>query len=350
MKILYIIDVPFIKNKGVFIKAINQIEIWRELGYEVLLYSLYHGDFFNLEKEYILHKRNKFKVYINLNRSTKKLYFFLKENKIDIVYSRQLLFTKYLFKILKENNVIFEINSDAKIEYKKRSFLTYLYYSLTNGLINKKLKGVIYVSNELKEKLYSIFNSHSTVIGNGLRIRNHEHNKNSSSRSVVFIGSKEHYWNGFDKIIKLARRLKNIKFNIIGIKGNSENNLIYHGKLNEKEAEKIILNSTIGISTLSLFKKGMIEASPLKSRLYLSLGVPIIYAYKDTDLDGNEIFAKQFPNDDSDINIEEFLDFFKKVELNKLKICNEIILFSRKKLSHEVKELKRIKFFKKCKD
>ena len=348
MKILYIIDVPFIKNKGVFIKAINQIQIWRELGNEVLLYSLYHADFFNLEKEYFLFKRNKLKVYLNLNRSTKKLYFFLMENKIDIVYSRQLLFTKYLFKILKENNVIFEINSDAKIEYKKRSSLTYLYYSLTNGLINKKLKGVIYVSNELKEKFN--INSHSTVIGNGLRIRNHEPNKNTSSRSVVFIGSKNHYWNGFDKIIKLARRLKNIKFNVIGIKGNSENNLIYHGKLDEKEAEKIILNSTIGISTLSLYKKGMIEASPLKSRLYLSLGVPIIYAYKDTDLDGNEIFAKQFPNDDSDINIEEFLNFFKKVELNKFKMYNEIILFSRKKLSNEVKEFKRIEFFKKCKD
>ena len=143
--------------------------------------------------------------------------------------------------------------------------------------MEKHVNGFVFVSNELKKFKRPILDVPNIVIGNGLKIRKKQENT-VVNNSVVFIGSKEHYWNGFELIEDLSQKNLDIMFHIIGIEGQSKSNLQFHGKLEEEKAQKIISNAVAAISTLALFRKGMIEASPLKSRLYMSLEIPFIYS------------------------------------------------------------------------
>ena len=350
MKILYLTDTPFSLDKGVFNKIYNQIKIWQKAGNKVDVYSLHDGNFLKKKNRYeIKHNTgsNKLKTFLNYQINSYKISRHLKQNKYDIIYSRYLLFSPYLIKIISNNKFIFEINSFERTEYLRRSKLTYYYYLLTKYFIEKNSTGYIFISNELKDLNKKKLIKKNIVIGNGLEITKQPRIKPIGD-NVVFIGSKQHYWNGFDKILKLAQMNQNITFNIIGIEGRNEKNIVYHGKLFEEDAKKIIRNSILGISTLALYRKNMNEASPLKSRLYLSEEIPIVYGYIDTDLNGDEKFTLKICNSKKRIDNKVFIDFYNYVKVNRALIKNEIKNFNKKHLSNEIKEIKRLNFMKEC--
>ena len=114
------------------------------------------------------------------------------------------------------------------------------------------------------------------------------------------------------------------------------------------QVKKIVSKCDIGICSLSLHFNKMNEASPLKSRQYLAQGLPIIYAYNDTDFSGDEEFTLQIPNTLS--NIEDKIDEIKKF-IVKCHGNSELRLKAREfALNHldvSIKEKKRIEFFKK---
>ena len=58
-----------------------------------------------------------------------------------------------------------------------------------------------------------------------------------------------------------------------------------------RELDDLLSRTTVCLGTLALSRKSMTEACPLKSRTALASGVPLIYAYDDPQLDGDEIFA-----------------------------------------------------------
>jgi hypothetical protein len=70
----------------------------------------------------------------------------------------------------------------------------------------------------------------------------------------------------------------------------------------------------IGIGTLSLYKKKMEEAAPLKVRSYLAKGIPVVIGYKDTDLWEELPFVYKIKNDSSIIDFGELEKFFKRTE------------------------------------
>ena len=57
-----------------------------------------------------------------------------------------------------------------------------------------------------------------------------------------------------------------------------------HGYLSAGEYRRIIAGADAAISSLGLHRIGLEEASPLKSRECLALGLPLVLAYVDTDL------------------------------------------------------------------
>ena len=84
-----------------------------------------------------------------------------------------------------------------------------------------------------------------------------------------------------------------------------------HGNLYGEDLNTLFKDMNLAISCLALSKKNMKEACPLKSREYIIRGIPFIYAYKDTDLNGDEIFAERFSEDT--IDISEIISFAKLV-------------------------------------
>lgn len=66
----------------------------------------------------------------------------------------------------------------------------------------------------------------------------------------------------------------------------------------------------------------MKEACPLKSREYIVRGIPFIYAYKDTDLAGDESFAKRF--EENNITLEAIIEFAQFTTIHRSKVEEDI--------------------------
>ncbi|OQX62455.1 MAG: hypothetical protein B5M51_06135 [Anaerolinea sp. 4484_236] len=79
-------------------------------------------------------------------------------------------------------------------------------------------------------------------------------------------------------------------------------NVILHGYLKSEDYLKIFAIADVAVSSLAPHRKGMDEASSLKSREYLAYGLPTILAYKDTDLDSLDVdFLLKIPNREDNI-------------------------------------------------
>jgi hypothetical protein len=71
----------------------------------------------------------------------------------------------------------------------------------------------------------------------------------------------------------------------------------------------------IAISSLALDRNMMSQGSPIKTRLYLALGLPVVIGYTDTGLGNGSDFIFEISPDEwpiADKRIEEFRDFVSK--------------------------------------
>ena len=151
-------------------------------------------------------------------------------------------------------------------------------------------------------------------------------------------------WHGVDKIVEMAKNLTKYDFIIIGQDGCNTDNLKYMGRMSSDRVIDEIVKCDVGIGTLSIYiYKKMREASPLKTREYLSCGLPIIYAYEDTDLQDIEKFALRMDEDNIDLSkIKVFVDsVFNNNNINIL-----ARKFAEENLDIRIKEQKRLEFFK----
>ena len=145
------------------------------------------------------------------------------------------------------------------------------------------------------------------LIGNGInlnRIKVRERIPQWPTNKLILVGvANVAIWHGFDRMInaisifnkKLDFPYK-VYFNIIGdgpdlnnlIKITKELNLedfiLFHGmQLDSNFIQSIYENSHIAVSSLGLFRVGLNTASVLKSREYVAIGIPFVYAGNDVD-------------------------------------------------------------------
>lgn len=340
MKILYVInEEDSTESSGVHQKISQQTNYWIKLGHSVELVNLYD---LAPKKLYLPLFIKKVKTFIALYLSTRKLKYIIKSKDFDVIYSRAIPYTPYL-NILKHKNFIIELNSKDLSEYKKTSKILYFYTILTRYFFYNLSDGFVAVSNELAN-YYNRFNKKTAIIANSLPdlskidLPPHEPNKKAI---IGFIGSENCPWHGIDKFTKMAMLFPEYNFEIIGIRDIKENlkNLKCYGELDLETSCNIMNNWTIGVSSLSLHLKNMNEASSLKSRLYMALKLPIIYAYDDTDEPING--SLKIPNTSN--NIEKSKDkidrFIREAYTSSLRPNND-------KLNALNKERSRMTFFK----
>jgi len=355
MTIAYLIDYDINSNSGVLTKIFQQSQQWILKGYTVYYVSTKTLAIYDSNKN--LMKQHK-PLNINMKRvgtALKLLYSsyhldrLLKNIDFDILYMRYMLFMPFLSKVLKKHKVIMEINADDTLEYKLHSNLTHIYNKYTRYLVLKHIDSFICVSDELKDK-FIYFDKPIYVIANGIDTSKYTVSKNQNHKPrLVFIGTPNQSWHGIDKIIYMANHIDEFEFYIIGTKAKDTDNLKYFGYLSERESTKIIQQCDVGIGTLSIYKKGLNEASPLKSRQYLACGLPIIYAYKDTDLRGDEEFTLLLENSKDNIDLEKIKQFVNKVYQNN-ELQNSARVFAEDFLDYEKKENIRLNIFQKVLD
>ncbi len=328
MKIAYLLMWDLLSNNGVTKKVKYQVDIWQAAGHEVRVFCVfpnkpqgripYHDNYhFFSFSEY-----DQFRLF-----EPDGLFENIARFSPDIIYLRYELWKYYLSKIIKIAPTIIELNSDDITEYRAqkglKGFLKVYYNLLTRDLLLGGSAGLIGVTHELlRMPCNARHNKPSAIIPNGIPLCQFPLNKIKKHNSIpqlVFIGSPRQAWHGVDKILRLAEKTEGrLQFHIIGLSGVGSPNVTYYGYLPQNEYEDIIRKCDIGIGTLALHRKNMLEACPLKVREYLAYGLPIIIGYQDTAFlqSGTLEWVLQLENREENVDeaVERIVDFCYKMK------------------------------------
>lgn len=218
----------------------------------------------------------------------------------------------------------------------------------------KQLNAIITFSNQTE-----IFGQRTIRISNGIDFSSVKLKQNNHRQSELhLIGVAEiHYWHGFDRIVGGMRDYYKSKaddykifFHIVGefsgkrekndilplIKENQlENYVILHGQLFGTTLDERFDQTDIGIGSLGRHRSGITHIKTLKNREYAARGIPFIYS--ETDEDFEEMpYVMKVPADESPINIESLLEFYRKNTLNPSEIRESVIHLSWKNQMQKV--------------
>ena len=93
-----------------------------------------------------------------------------------------------------------------------------------------------------------------------------------------------------------------------------EDRVVFYGKLQGGELDKIYDNSDIGLGTFGFYKIGIETASSLKTKEYLSKGLPIVAGSIESFVN-DEIsnYYHAFANDSSPISMQQVIDFYDQI-------------------------------------
>lgn len=357
MKVLYISNHDLTVDSGVTFKIKNQVKAWKQLDTDVLIFSVRGLKVFNADGELVNSFSNSNKY---LSRHT--LFTFLFGHifslwiafrfKPDIIYSRSFLFSPFYLIMQVLFPTVIEINGDDEKELRQHNKVLFLYNHIFRPFHILASQALVCISNELKTRFIQ-FKKPIWVTGNAVSDSVIQFDKSlrldSHRINIGLTGTDKQNWHGIDKAVEYVRIHKKFHLHIIGVQGANEENITFYGKVSN-EINMTVLNSChVCFSSLALHRKGMSEASPLKSREYLALGKPFIYAYNDTDLDQYLIhspFLLKISNHENNIetNFHEITNFIENV--SKEDYSKSMKLFAGSKLSFESKEKLKMNFLK----
>jgi hypothetical protein len=266
-------------------------------------------------------------------------------------YSLFKLVKKHKYKIIFEHNTkeIEEVELQSKQFRKSLSFSFkpgYFFYLLERGYFQtwqekyyaKKIfqyaDSGIAVTNEIANYEMSRCKTyHVSVITNGIEIEpchlRNLHPFNGNELNMFMLLGAGASWHGIDRMINSLENYKGdkkITLDLIGhlseldLKLISEstvkNQIRIIASVNSIDLNDLLNQYHIGIGTLSVYKKSLNEATPLKTREYIARGFPIIIGYTDTDMVNHsefQMYCYQVPNNNSVINMDSLFQFVESV-------------------------------------
>lgn len=320
MRIAYVCHWSLFLGDGVAKKIRTQARVWGEAGHEVEVFWLAKdpGRLVSSEGKPFLY-RPPFGRPLATSRLEQAVITFAP----DLVYLRYHIFLPPLPRIVRSAPVVVEVNTDDDREFRLWSRRLWLYNKLNRRLIFGRSSGLVFVTEELaRNPRFTSFHKPSVVIGNGVEppAQSDEPSSRAARARLVFLGTHGP-WQGFDKVLALARALPEYDFDLVGIdRGHVEEhvpvNATLHGLLDEVSYTPILAAADVGLGTLALHRKGMDEASPLKTREYLLRGLPTVLGYRDTDLpEPAPPYVLELPNHERNVddNVGAIRDFVERV-------------------------------------
>jgi glycosyltransferase involved in cell wall biosynthesis len=312
MKVAYVCYWNLLEKDGVAHKIDSQVLEWRRGGAEVDVFCLSAQP--RLEQQVESHwSLFPFKTLVGRVASTVKLQRAVAAFAPDVVYLRYDLFLPPLGSLLSRFPAAVELNSDDRQEIrqrKRRPRSASIYNEFNRRSILSRAGGFLCVTHELASSpLFTVYQKPTIVVSNGvdldaltpLPVRG------GKRARAVFLGSRNQFWHGVDKIIVLAEEMPEMDFDLIGydpadLPAELPENITVHGILARSEYEPIVARADLAIGTLALHRKQMEEACPLKVREYLGYGLPVVIAYEDTDFMGEDPwYILRLPNTESNV-------------------------------------------------
>lgn len=169
--------------------------------------------------------------------------------------------------------------------------------------------------------------------------------KNEITQNFNLIGVAEiRFWHGFDRVIrglgeyyKVKQKIE-VNFYIVGDEVNSdvnglkqlskdmnlENYVHFHGNCFGDELDGLFEQSDFGIASLGRHRSGITKIKTLKNREYAARGIPFIYSEIDDDFENMPYIIKA-PADESPIDIQNIIYFYKSLKLSPSEIRESIV-------------------------
>jgi len=277
-------------ESGATKKVREQVRIWKELGVKVTLYVISNSNFLDFWEELgdvkIIEEKKGIKKLLVRYQTVMSI---MKTN-ANLIYIRDSF--PFFLPASKRAKLVVEIQSNLQNEVFRRGLWKGFLSLALDFVYLKKFSGYISVSNELlhtpRLSKYSS-ETNSKVIANGINLNLYKVlplPTNDSRIGIFFIGQKNQPWHGLNQIYDLAGHMTDFDFHIIGSDspvGLDLQNVYHYGVLPEKDYLSVAARCSIGIGSLNLRSLNMNEASPLKTRNYLALGLPVVARYADTD-------------------------------------------------------------------
>lgn len=353
MKVLHVVSEPGTAGRGVPQKVARTVEAWRRLGIE--------ADFIDLATARIgvegidegdpYRPRFRAEWILEMHRRAKRLREALEVADPDLVYTRELVWSPGLKSVLDGFQVVIEVNSDRGEELRPRSRAASAFWRLTSPQLRRHAAGLVCVTNELLMRLGSL-RVPATVIGNGVDVRSDPPLRVPSQDRplVVMLVGGPAPWQGVDRFAVLSQKLPQFNFVICGDCGGDlirrSENLRVLAPRSGPELDELLSRSSVSFGTLALSRKNMVEACPLKARTSLAAGVPLVYAYDDPALGGEESFALRIEDreDQTPATISRIEDFIGRASTDPA-MGMDAWRFARATLDVDVVERRRIEFF-----
>lgn len=229
--------------------------------------------------------------------------------------------------LMKKTPYVCEINSliDAEYAAKGQAFKGQL-YRFFEGYTLAKSAGWLPVTDEIRRYAERSAKSRKPflIAGNGIDV---QHIRPRSSRATVRqkLGVSESIavlvmvgfsrpWHGLDRVFAVLSELSSssVQLWLIGARDKDEERQVlnmaeHYGVLrsiqlfpwmDEASVADLVAAADVGVGPLGLDKKKMMEAQPLKVRLYLALGTPVLINYSDPRIDGTLPFVSHVSSND----------------------------------------------------
>ena len=323
MRIAYVARWDISHESGILKKIVAQIQSWVVAGHEVHLFAFSPGSSVWTGMQGIpltaFHQDNLSSRLLSRAAVQRPVL----EWRPDVIYLRWSTYYPAWEALVNRVATVVELNGDDVTENRlSLPYPLYAVHRLTRGRLLQRARGFVSVTRELAESpRYAVYEKPTVVIGNGVEIARYRvlpAPANPKPR-LVFLGYSDCAWHGLDKLRTLALSNPDWHIDVVGSpadgdKGHSAPNLHFHGHLARTEYEPLLLLADAALSTLALHRKGMDEASPLKTREYLAYGLPTIIGYDDTDFPNGHPLMLRLPNTPNNVasRIDEIRAFVEK--------------------------------------
>ena len=320
---VYILDWKFGPSSGVGQKIIDQITVWNKNNVKTIL-VITTQDAYAREWKDISIPLKVFSYkgdYFSRYRARNAAWRYSRNLDPVGVYVRFGVFSPKLIREISKLPVFLELNFKGFDEYSRRSKLLYLYMLIFRKFIFLRAAGACSVTNEIRNEFDLVVegNVASATFPNSIdlsknkiaKIRRHD------GVNLIFIGSPGNVWHGVDRIVDLANAIPGYGFHCIGPSAPDNTarpkNIFFPGELYGADLRNYIEEMDIGLSSMAMERNDLAEGSPLKTRLYLALGLPVIARYTDTAIpEGSNYFLNLLdpswpPSDETIDEIKNFV-------------------------------------------
>jgi hypothetical protein len=304
MKVAYLLNWRFGASSGVYQKVMSQARAWDEAGVETGVFvATTPPAVADWEQSGLTRGITTFTSGAQSLAVQPRLLGMVSRWSPDITYVRMSPRLFAALPRLRRLRHVIEVQTDDVAEARLLALPSRMANLATRRALFGGAAGLVFVSGELAASPHFAFaSSNRIVIGNGADLRRIPPLPPAEADQIrlFFMEHSQAPWHGTDQVYALAEHRPHWQFDVVGPSADPmvplPPNVHLHGRLTSDAFVEVLRNSTIALSTLSLYAKDMSEASPLKSRDYLARGVPVVGGYLDTDLPGDAEFYLRVPN------------------------------------------------------